>query len=65
MVPESKVKVKYIQFGCVASFSKKGGKVQESIQSSTTPDPEYHMGKWQKTMQHHKGEPRGQSFPGR
>ena len=28
--------------------SKKGGKDQESIQSSTTPDPEYHMGKWQK-----------------
>ena len=25
--------------------SKKGGKDQESIQSSTTPDPEYHMGK--------------------
>ena len=26
--------------------SKKGGKDQESIQSSTTPDPGYHMGKW-------------------
>ena len=25
--------------------SKKGGKSQESIQSSTTPDPGYHMGK--------------------
>ena len=25
--------------------SKKGGKEQESIQSSTTPDPGYHMGK--------------------
>ena len=25
--------------------SKKGGKDQESIQSSTTPDPGYHMGK--------------------
>ena len=24
---------------------KKGGKDQESIQSSTTPDPRYHMGK--------------------
>ena len=27
------------------SESKKGGKDQESIQSSTTPDPGYHMGK--------------------
>ena len=26
-------------------LSKKGGKDQESIQSSTTPDPGYHMGK--------------------
>ena len=25
--------------------NKKGGKDQESIQSSTTPDPGYHMGK--------------------
>ena len=25
--------------------SKKGGKDQELIQSSTTPEPEYHMGK--------------------
>ena len=25
--------------------SKKGGNNQESIQSSTTPDPGYHMGK--------------------
>ena len=25
--------------------SKKNGKDQETIQSSTTPDPEYHMGK--------------------
>ena len=31
--------------------SKKGGKDQESIQSSTTPDPEYHTGKWQKHYQ--------------
>ena len=28
--------------------SKNGGKDQESIQSSTTPDLGYHMGKWQK-----------------
>ena len=30
------------------SKSKKDGKDQESIQLSTTPDPGYHMGKWQK-----------------
>ena len=28
--------------------SKEEGKSQESIQSSTTPDPGQHMGKWQK-----------------
>ena len=30
---------------CVQYESKKGGKYQESIQSSTTPDPGYLMGK--------------------
>ena len=30
---------------CVQYESKKGGKDQESIQSSTTPDPGYQMGK--------------------
>ena len=28
--------------------SKKGGKDQKSTQLSTTPDPKYHMRKWQK-----------------
>ena len=44
--------------------SKKEGKDQESIQSSTTPDPGHHMGKSQihnKTS--HTREPRGQPFP--
>ena len=41
--------------------SKKGGKDQESIQSSTTPDPGY---QWERnkltvTCRHHKGELRG------
>ena len=31
----------------IKTHKKKGGKDQESIQSSTTPDPGYHMGKWQ------------------
>ena len=38
---------------------KKGDTDRESIQSTTKPDPGYHMGKWQK----HKQEPRGQPFP--
>ena len=45
--------------------SKKEGKDQESIQSSTTPDPGY---KWESdnvTIKHHKREPRGQPFPSR
>ena len=42
--------------------SKKEGKDQESIQSSTTPDPGY---KWEgnkPTIIYHKQEPRGQPF---
>ena len=42
------------------SKSKKGGKDQESIQSSTTPDPGYHMRKRQNPIKHHKQQPRGQ-----
>ena len=46
--------------------SKKGSKDQESVQSSITPDPGYHMEKWQKsTIKHRKQEPRGQPFPSR
>ena len=45
--------------------SKKDGKDQEMIQSSTTPDPGYHMGKLQKYNKHHQQEPRGQAFPSR
>ena len=30
--------------------SKKSGKDKESIQPSITPDPGYHMGKWQKQL---------------
>ena len=45
-------------------WSKKGDKDQKSIQSSTTPDPGYHMGESAKnTIKHHKQEPRGQPFP--
>ena len=37
-----------IEFDCIIQLeykSKKGGKDQETIQSSTTPDPGYNMGK--------------------
>ena len=41
--------------------SKKEGKDQESIKSSTTPDPEYQWESDNFTIRHHKREPRGQS----
>ena len=36
--------------------SKKGGKVKESIQSSTTPNPGYQKGKYQKYSKYHQQE---------
>ena len=45
--------------------SKKNGKDLETIQSSTTPDPGYSMGNYQKYNKHHQQEPRGQPFPSR
>ena len=43
-------------FVFVPYVCKKGGKEQEYIQSSTTPDPGYHMEKWQNTIKHLKQE---------
>ena len=40
--------------------SKKEGKDQESIQSSTGPDPGYQWESNKLTIRHHKREPRGQ-----
>ena len=40
--------------------SKKDGKDQESIQSSTTPGPGYQWESNKHTVRHHKREPRGQ-----
>ena len=45
--------------------SKEEDKDQESIQSSTTPDPGYQWESNKLTFRHHKREPRGQSFPSR
>ena len=45
--------------------SKKEGKDQESIQSSTTPDPGYQWESDNFTIRHHKRESRGQPFPSR
>ena len=42
--------------------SKKEGKDQESIQSSTTPDPGYQWESDNVTIRHYKREPRGQPF---
>ena len=46
-------------------LSFKEGKDQESIQSSTTPDPGYQWESDNFTIIHHKREPRGQPFPSR
>ena len=43
--------------------SKKSGKDQGMIQSSTTPDPGYQWESDKLTVRHHKREPRGQLFP--
>ena len=45
--------------------NKKEGKDQESIQSSTTPDPGYQCESDNFTIKHYKREPRGQLFPNR
>ena len=39
-----------------STLSKKDGKDQKTIQSSTITDPGYHMGKWQKYNKHHQQE---------
>ena len=44
---------------------KKKGKDQESIKSSTTPDPGYQWETDNITIRHHKTEQRGQLFPSR
>ena len=46
-------------------YSKKEDKDQESIQSSTIPDPGYQFESNKLTIRHHKREPRGQPFPSR
>ena len=45
--------------------SKKEDKDQESIQSSTTPDPGYQWESDNVEIRHHKREPSGQPFPSR
>ena len=45
--------------------SKKEGKDQQSIQSSTTPDTGYQWESDNVKIRHHKREPRGQPFPSR
>ena len=51
---------------CALSYqSKKKGNGQESIQSSTTPDPGYQLESDNFTIRHHEREPRGQPFPSR
>ena len=47
----------------VNGISKKTGKDEELIQSSTTPDSGYQWESDNFTIRHHKLEPRGQLFP--
>ena len=47
------------QLSKLCKISKKEGKDQESIQSSTTPDPGYQWESNNVTITHHKREPRG------
>ena len=49
----------------IVKQSKKENKDQESIQSSTTPDPGYQWESDNVTIRHNKQEPRGQPFPSR
>ena len=49
----------------VSYLSKKEGKDQESIQTSTTPDPRHQWDSDNVTTRHHKRELRGQPFPSR
>ena len=49
----------------ITQQSKKEGKDQEWIQSSTTPDPEYQLDSVNLTVRRHKREPRGQPFTNR
>ena len=52
----------YVRNVAMNVMSNKRGKTQESIQSSTTSDPGYLMGKCQNTIKHHRRESKGQPF---
>ena len=58
-------KISSVACGFSSIKSKYGCKDQESIQSSTTPDPGYQWESDKLTVRHHKREPRGQPFPSR
>ena len=55
--------VRLFCFQYLQDQSRKGGKDQESIQSSTTPDPGYHMEKWQKHNQSSQTSQEASPFP--
>ena len=54
-----------LTFSSDVDQSKKEGKDQESIQSSTAPDPGYQWESDNFKIGHHKRESRGQPFPSR
>ena len=57
--------LEYIIFVRCSFQSKKEGKDQESIQSSTTSDPGYQWESDNFTIRHHKKGAKGQPFPGK
>ena len=59
MIYSNKLPIPLLQY----NTSKKVDKDQESIQSSTTPDPGYNWESDNLAIKHHKREPRGQPFP--
>ena len=56
------IKFRRISWAWNCNVNKKGGKDQESIQSSTTPDSGYQCESDNVTVRHHKREPRGKPF---
>ena len=56
------VNLSQISRGYCFTLCKKEDKDQESIQSSTTPDPGYQLESDNVTIRHHKREPRGKPF---
>ena len=65
VLPSSRWGRELIAFLLLSFESKKEGKDEDWIQSSTTPDPGYQLESDNVIIRHQKREPRGQHFPSR